>query len=62
MVGAITNNFVHFRAIVNINENNWIFYDGQNNDYEHIDISSSDKTVCKEIQGLELGIRKNPIR
>ena len=29
MVGVITNNFVHFRAIVNINLNEWILYDGQ---------------------------------
>ena len=29
MVGVITKNFVHFRAIVNINLNDWILYDEQ---------------------------------
>ena len=29
MVGVITNNFVHFRAIANINKNDWILYDEQ---------------------------------
>ena len=51
MVGVITNSFVHFRAIVNIYQNDWILYDGQKTDYEYIDISSSDETICKEIQG-----------
>ena len=30
MVGLITNNCVHFRAIVSINLTDWILYDGQN--------------------------------
>ena len=30
-VGLITNNCVHFRAIVNINDTDWILYDGQKN-------------------------------
>ena len=50
MVGVITNNFVHFRGIVKINKNKWIFYDGQKNNYESIHTESSDERICREIQ------------
>ena len=56
LLGVIVKDSSHFRAMLHIENETWVSYDGLNSNWETIQLRNKDETLLKKVQGDGYGI------